>query len=84
MKLPLWLPNRDPNNGIELYIKETLQCTVQRTCLPDHCLKLMCSVLDCNSPNECQFKTNIPLADSSEAENRQKYKTVTRKSTFFT
>lgn len=54
----------------------------ERTCLNQDTLKFMCSVPDCNSPNECQFTTNIPWTSSSEAENRQKYKTITQKSCF--
>lgn len=54
----------------------------ERTCLNQYTLKFLCSVSDCNSPNECQFTTNIPWTSSPEAENRQKYKTITQKSSF--
>ena len=70
--MPGFLRHRS-NEKICIY--EKLQCTVLRELV----LINMCSVLDCNSPNEWPF-TTIPWIDSSEAENRQKYKTITQKS----
>lgn len=46
-------------------------------------LQFMSSVLECNSPYEWQFTTNIPLTGSSEAEEERQNEAITHKLTYF-